>query len=501
MPAPRRIVLVLVASSAIVASACAGDDSRPACPLRGFDMVKEGYSAGFDAEHPDLLLHSYFAINAAGATLTIQVSMPAAGGQTRSAVDHVFITPPCPTGSCPVYKAESGWLDILVDAPRQEDSGTIRDARLVLTTADGTRLPADVWCLDDVDFEFDGTCDSDADCPTTGPNLCNPLDGLCYPCLSPFDCPAERPICDQSVEGFPCRAAGASCDGDDDLEPNDGPSAATPIALGQPIDAAVCDLGSGLGGDWYSVEVPDDRTSLEVRVTGVPKVGIVVYTEGSQLSAAAGRSDDGRMVVVPPLSSGRYFVEVRGVEGPTTNAYRLVVEPRAAECQPGACPSERHLCDAWQQVCEECASPDGFDCRADAPACVDDGVLGTCGSVDHCIDDDVPDDDDGPLAARLIAFGDSIDAHVCGAFGGDTDREADWYRFVVDEERFATVTLAWSDVDYSLTYRVIGAGGGVIAETEGPLTSPLVPGEYFIAVDASVTPDPHRATAYTLTLQ
>lgn len=500
--------------------ATSGDDATspelpidPAtCSRSGFDIVDQEYfyELGVDPETGVSGRRDHFtAVNGAGTALVIDVRSSDGGEATTSAVDHLEIRPPCATLSCARYKAVSGTLSIThVDPTQREYAGVITDARLVLTASDGTVSADDVWCIDELTFDFDPSCEVDTDCPDPEKPHCDFDSGVCRNCVSSFQCAPDRPICDNVVSDWVCQPPTKSCPDDDANEPNNGPSVATPLTLGAPIDGAICNPEGEATWelDWYVFDVPKDRTALFANLTWTaddPGLELLLYNEGLVLTQNGLEHEGSTWQTTRPLGAGRYYAHVRldGEDG--TVPYRLVIEGREKECDAQhACPGLGSTCETFSGQCEACASYDGFDCTANRPACIvgDDG-LRTCAMIDLCTGDDVPDDDDGPKAATPLGFGESVSAHVCGGYGADTDHEADWYRVDVESARELSLSIEWGG-GHALGVSVIDEDGVSLDYSDDTLDIAVPAGITYLRVGASAerASDPHTAVPYTLTL-
>jgi len=236
----------------------------------------------------------------------------------------------CADGSCDrLFVGDGGLIDIdAVDLERLSLSGRLEGVRLVEATADYdtstmTLVPdGEVRCLEGA-LDAAPKCRSDADCGDPTRPLCDPdattNTESCIGCRSDYDCGAEAPAClnFQEVCG-----PGPTCSGDDAYEPNDGPSEATPLPFGTPLDAYGC--GTTDESDYYRIVLGAARDVVLDLTWSMGLVNTTLETEAGEYVESSGSSGDLLQRVYQAsydaLPAGTYYIRVYAA---VSSPYRL----------------------------------------------------------------------------------------------------------------------------------------------------------------------------------
>lgn len=157
-------------------------------------------------------------------------------------------------------------------------------------------------------------------------------------------------------------------------------------------------------------------------------------------------------------------------------------------------------------TCVQCG--DSFDCTtAGTPVC--DGTTNTCiAGPGTCTGDTTGENDNGPAAARMIAFPTTGNPTMSGASLCATDQGDDWYKFTAPAAGGLRIVAAWTataDLDftvYDATGAVVVDSASGVAQSETRLANLPAAGTYYVQVTQYVgsgtpTNDP---VAYTIQL-
>lgn len=173
----------------------------------------------------------------------------------------------------------------------------------------------------------------------------------------------------------------------------------------------------------------------------------------------------------------------------------LGVDDYACRCPVGY---SGHDCESVASWCDT-----DLECPAASPACVGN----TCGVVDACDADDPREHgDDGPAGALPFTSATSpVTGAICGAPGGASELERDWFIVTLEGDPARALCLAWETPEVDLDLYVLDAAGLVVGAAAG-VSSPEgleletgLAGDFFVVVQA-YDGAPSRAVAYTLTL-
>ncbi|MCE9576978.1 MAG: PPC domain-containing protein [Deltaproteobacteria bacterium] len=254
-------------------------------------------------------------------------------------------------------------------------------------------------------------CAAPTDCTDASKPMCSNFS--CVQCVSSFDCTdAAAPVCDATGT---CVAGSAMCTGTDTGEQDDGPAAATTLAVptaGNPTvvsDHAVCS-SPAIEDDWYKITLTA-ATSLRIQLAWTDAAAdldvILKDATGADIDGGVD-TGAGPETIVDALDPGTYYLEVYRYS-PTDDAaltpYTLSVG------------------------LPECST--NFDCNAAKPVC----DVGACvAGPATCVGDDVGDlgtGDDGPAAARVLATAVvGTPVTLTGSLCSDPATEADWYKVI-----------------------------------------------------------------------
>ncbi len=175
---------------------------------------------------------------------------------------------------------------------------------------------------------------------------------------------------------------------DDDLEPNNVPKLAVPVALGETSNLAVCPYDL----DWYTIDIAQGET-LTAKATFVLAEGdldLRVYDPAtpSVPAAKALQIADGEVLTFKAPKSGKWLLRVDGLSG-SSNAYTLDLSVGCANdgdcddsdvCTTDACGAGAK-CTHVAVVCQADADP----CTVEACAPIT-GCASVIGGADLCAD-------------------------------------------------------------------------------------------------------------------
>lgn len=242
----------------------------------------------------------------------------------------------------------------------------------------------DGYCLDlgrsGVCFD---SCQADTDCPTFyscgDAGRCG-LDG----CRLDADC-GEGRLCrrsEQQNSGFCTSVEFAGCDDDDDLEPNDTESSASPVDAGATDELRICDGDD----DWFTIDVAEAGKTLEVsvRFDGSADLDVFVFdAEGRTVAAGTEPDANPERARADYLDAGTYLVRVNQFPGEVDYATDYSI---AIELTSDTCTVEGEECLDLAPLRIECDEDGGGVCRFfEGAGEVELG--GICDSSDDCVDD------------------------------------------------------------------------------------------------------------------
>lgn len=254
-------------------------------------------------------------------------------------------------------------------------------------------------------------CSVAAACTDASKPVCSNF--ACVQCASSFDCTdAATPVCDATGT---CVAGPDGCTGTDTGEQDDGPAAATVLAVptaGNPTvvaDHAVCSMPA-IEDDWYTITLTTAttlRTQLAWTDTAADLDVILKDATGTDIDGGI-ETGAGPETISNALDPGTYYLEVyrfKPSDDATLTPYTLTVG--LAECTTN------------------------FDCNAAKPLC----EVGVCvPGPATCVGDDLGDagtGDDGPAAARILPTAVvGTPASLTGSACGTPATEADWYKVI-----------------------------------------------------------------------
>lgn len=250
--------------------------------------------------------------------------------------------------------------------------------------------------------------------------------------------------------------------------------------------------------------------SYVVTLTATTDMSLYVATACGATGPSAGacmafrdQTTTGEELTFVAPASGKVSVVV---DAETTGAAGdFTLDVKEAECVDNmdcATPGEP-ICLA--NACVQCA--DSFDCTtAGAPVC---DATNTCvAGPGTCTGDTTGENDNGPAAARMIAFPTATTPTSSGASLCGTDQGDDWYKFTAPAAGALRVVIGWTvtaDLDftvYDATGAVVVDSASGVAQSETRLATLAAAGTYYLQVTQYVgsgtpTNDP---VAYTVQL-
>lgn len=180
----------------------------------------------------------------------------------------------------------------------------------------------------DYTFSFTATvpeCQTNTDCTEAGEAICDTTVGECVVCATSFDCGATTPVCQADDAGVRSCTVVDVCTGDDATHENndDGPSGATPLVLGTPMNSKVCGedgTPSESESDFYILDL---TTAGNVRFTltwaGESDLDLYLFGEdGTFIDGSV--LDSPEVLDAPALAVGKYYVQIISYEGNATAA-------------------------------------------------------------------------------------------------------------------------------------------------------------------------------------
>lgn len=304
------------------------------------------------------------------------------------------------------------------------------------------------------------------------------------------------------ISAYPATFTGTVITGGDDLDVTEGACADERGWYGPYGPDQVIALTGLTAGTTYVLEL-ETGEDLGMYVTqscdaGAPASGSCLLLVDETLQNEIGE------FVAP--SSGSVFVIIDTADGVTLADGNYTLDIRAAQCTTNAqCSGTTPICSADFE-CVQCTSP--FHCSTSGtPVC--DGATNTCvAGGAQCTNDDGAEPDDGPSAARMVAFPTANTPTVTtGAICSLPAIEGDWYKVTATAAGQLRVGVSWNDVAADLDVLVYNSMGQVvaqgIAEGAGPeaaLATIAGAGDYFVEVYQFEPANSAPATAYSLTL-
>lgn len=304
-----------------------------------------------------------------------------------------------------------------------------------------------------------------------------------------------------TLSTYPATFSGAVVGAGDDLDVGAGACADERGYYGPYGEDQVIALTGLTAGATYVVEL-DTEEDLGVYVTttcagGAPATGACLLLVDQSLAFERGE-------FVGP-AGGAAFLIVDTADGVTLSTGAYTVSVRQAECttNPECTSADAPICSNFE--CVQCTT--SFHCTTGgAPVC--DPASGTCvAGGAACTGDDAGEPDDGPAAARPLAFPPAgtpttVDAAVCSL----PATESDWYEVTAPAAGGLRIAATWT-VTADLDIRVhdaagnrVAAGFSTVAMSETLLASLPAAGDYYIEVFRYAPMNDAAATAYTLTL-
>jgi len=267
---------------------------------------------------------------------------------------------------CKTFLATSGTLEVTtLDISGLRMAGRLTDVELKELDANGALLAnGRTWCIDDLTFDTQPECTTDADCAEkVGATHCVPGWGKCGACADDFDCAAAAtPLCrvDAADGSIGCRGPLPDCNNNDAGEPDDGPAVARLVPSGTTLDAVICTPKDAV--DWYRFALDDD-TNITPTVTwqGQGFLAYSLYGEAGEVITEVYWYElvEGKNLartLVTALPAGTYYLAVRLLDDVTfavPYTVSLATEPACAShddcpggwCAAGTCRPEA-ACDA-----------------------------------------------------------------------------------------------------------------------------------------------------------
>jgi pre-peptidase len=295
-------------------------------------------------------------------------------------------------------------------------------------------------------------------------------------CIDSFDCAGETPVCDATGT---CIAPPADCVGDDDGEPDDGPTEARPVTFGETTSGSICNSPL-VERDWYSFTAAGGTgLSLALSWATTADLDMEVYDSTGALLYNVNSVANPETLIVPDLPAGDYLISVlRFGSTPDTAVTPYTLGLAIPECT------------------------DFYDCTSEEPVCDTAGLCIT--GFDSCTGDDANDtgsSDDGPLGATDVTPAPGATTTTNAAVCSDPFSEVDFFAVTVADGEGIDATLTFTGADLDLyiadaTGRTLGQSFWV--SPERVVVTYLPAGTYHILVrmfsDAPVT----EATAYSL---
>ena len=339
---------------------------------------------------------------------------------------------------------------------------------------------------------------------------------------------------------------GAACSGDDgaspqvdagiDTPPTDAPPAGAcgvaattlstyPANYAGTTATTGADFTVGMGAcadevSWYEPAGNDAVVDLEnltagqtyaVTLTATTDMSLYVATACGATGPSAGaclafrdQTTTGEALNFVAPASGKVSVVV---DAETTGAAGdFTLDVAEVECVDNMDCADPNAPFCVDNACVQCG--DSFDCTTTgAPVC--DGTTSTCvAGPGTCTGDTTGENDNGPAAARMIAFPMTGTPTNSGASLCSTAQGDDWYKFTAPAAGGLRVVVGWTataDLDfrvYDATGAVVVNSGSTVAQSETRLANLPAAGTYYLQVTQYVgsgTPanDP---VAYTVQL-
>lgn len=305
---------------------------------------------------------------------------------------------------------------------------------------------------------------------------------------------------------YPAMFTGSTDGAGNDLTVADSVCAEQNGYFGASGEDQLVELTGLTAGTTYVIELDtDDDLSFYV-TTGC--LGGMPADDACLLHVDARFTDEVGQFVAP--AGGAVFVVIDSFDGsdpPPTGDYTLRVH--AFECEDDSgCTGDPDGPVCFNNACVECGS--AFDCTAAEPVC--DGAHTCVPGPAMCTGDDAGESDDGPGAARSLAFPTAAtptttSAAVCTL----PPTEADWYTFTAPAAGSVRITATWTatpdPAPTDLDFRIYDAEGALVdrgisteADRELLLVSLPAAGAYYVEVQRYEPMNQPAATAYTLTL-
>jgi hypothetical protein len=304
------------------------------------------------------------------------------------------------------------------------------------------------------------------------------------------------------ISAYPAMFTGSVIVGGDDLDVTEGACADERGWYGPYGPDQVIALTNLTPGTTYVLELTTGE-DLGMYVTqtcdaGAPASGSCLLLVDETLQNEIGE------FVAP--AGGSVFVIIDTADGVTLADGNYTLNVRAAQCTTNAqCSGTTPICSADFE-CVQCTSP--FHCSmSGSPVC--DGATNTCvAGGAQCTGDDGAEPDDGPSAARTVAFPTmNAPTVTTGAICSLPAIEGDWYKVTATAAGQLRVGVSWNDAAADIDVLVYNSMGQVIAQgvaegagPEAALATIPGAGDFFVEVYQYAPANSAPATAYSLTL-
>jgi hypothetical protein len=376
----------------------------------------------------------------------------------------VLIRENCGENGCETtYFATGGSIEVAsIDKANNIINATLSDLVLVEVTIDAETYSSTpvangkVYCIDSVSLDTTPECLQSTDCQDPTKPICDA--GVCVGCVTPFDCAAGTAVCAAGT----C-VAGEACTGDVD-ETNNGPTEATPLAIGTPANGGICE-GVDVGDqDWFTFSLTEAQVvTVDLQWTDEADMDVYLLAEdGAGIARSENENPPNGENLSQLLQPGNYFIVVAPYATATVGggtaavAYTLTTSAIAPCTEDAQCTTgDATFCDVPTGICVACRND--LDCSDVAPVCVGTGTAAACSVIDQCTDDDAREHkDDGPLGATTLTVGTGITGRICGAAFTLSAAESDWFTFTTDAVSTITITASWTAMDVDLDFEVYG---------------------------------------------